>query len=51
MSREIHARIIRSSYMPVNKPGVTEILIQIPGEMDLSYRDSVVVVIPEGEVK
>lgn len=49
MSREVHARIIRASYMPINKPGVTEVLIQIPGEVDLSYGDAVVVVIKEGK--
>lgn len=49
MSREIHARIIRASYMPVNKPGVTEALIQIPGEVDLSYGDQVVVTVKEGK--
>ncbi|NKG22222.1 hypothetical protein [Paeniglutamicibacter terrestris] len=51
MSKEFHARVTRASYEPARRPGMTEVVVQIPGEVDLSYGDNVVVVIPEGEVK
>ena len=51
MTIEHKARIERASYLPHLKPGYTEVIIRIPGQVDITRGDLVTVVVPEGEVK